>query len=292
MTKIILPILSSRNKANGKYRILADGNWLAAFSRFEQMLINGEAKICVPEAWDDISEASIALSKLGIKMQNLLEVRYGEDIEETRTSFWDLQKPHVQAELMQDLYATGIPLPEYVYADTYLLNVSKHGISDKRPCAKHFAQDLLTIRNCLRTIVHDKAQATYLQAYCADNIIIDRPIASKALMQALHEKILLLPFRLNDASYGLLDAKLDAWQGKIIACNPTNLPAHSAEIKYLQSCGAIILPMQSKTDFIGLLKLADKIVYPCQHDVWHMLPCELEALGLSHKLCSSWEEIL
>lgn len=271
--KLVLSILSARNKQTGQYRLLADSNMHSMLNRLLHM---GEKDCTIglpcAEQIEDLAPFAELLDKLGFCYE--LGFPYGSRILETRLSF--------ERKFLGRCFATsicGVRARHYM-ANTFITP----GIN--QPCDMFANADLFSMRFAERIYVYNEHMLCYMPGWARAKTIIDTNVCHKAYYEAigsepLHfltigEADLVVPINIGDPEYNL--EPLFDWQGRVLLLNPRRAPLS----KLADLHNKLELPLLSKPQFYWLLQNSRAIFYPSITEIFHVLGAELAYFGFKH----------
>lgn len=271
--KLVLSILSARNKQNGKYLLCKDGNMHSMLNR---LLFMAELNGCTiglphPSLIDDLDEWQQIISKLPCNISFKFGLPYGRTIDETRQHF----------QWTEPCFASSIPgtKAKHYFCNTFVLP------DIDQPCDAYVYLDLRSMQWAETIWVYSKEQ-TQLMPF-KHKLKIDTNVCHPLYYWAVDPILpfsdlrftkydLLVPFNLNDSSYdisGLLN-----WQGLLVILNPRQnvLP------NWLNEGANLLIKPLSKAHFYGLLTQMKSVYLPVKPGIFHILQSELAYFGFLH----------
>jgi len=272
--KLVLPILSARNKTNGKYQLLKDGNMHSMLNRLMFLKELNGCTLGLPslELIDDFAEFRAILAKLPYTIKLRLGLPYGRTITKTRAKFDGMFK--------DECFATSIPgvKAKHYMCNTFVLS----GID--QPCDAFAAKDLKSIAHAKHVYVYSEEQAELMPF--KQWLIIDTNVCHPDYYSAIGQDIpfplklsyneLIVPFYLGNKEYS--HELIYNWRGNIILLNPRKTPLPDDMISLTNIVSITDL---TKAQFYGLLA-AGKVVYlPTVPGIFHILQAELDYFEFS-----------
>lgn len=276
----LLPIVSARNYATGKYKLLADGNIQAMLNIFSGTLRNERCLLYVPANSEDYTAFKQVLADLfpATKLEKLV---YGENVQDTRARFTELN-PAIQ-------YANIGSIPGVAYGTYFATTSPQHGFT--QPCDAFNRQHMQSVVQSKQVLVHDIGQLELLRLQGFGNKT--RLVHSLAKLQkfymdywlnkpckepSLADGTLLCTFNHANPEYSNAADICTKWQlGPVATTNVRNGPVMPPY------CNELLLmpddPIEAKAYYYKLLEKATYVLAPGNKRVFHCLNAELEYLG-------------
>ena len=269
--KLVLSILSARNKQTGKYLLTKDGN---LHSMINRLLFMGQLHGCTiglpePDLIQDADEWLSIINELPCNIDLKFGFPYGTSIAKTRQDFsYD-----------GICFASSIPgtKAKHYMCNTFVLpDVSQ-------PCDEFTFKDLRSMAFAEHIYAYSREQIQLMPF--RNKVTIDRNVCHPLYYSAcgserpfelqLSASDLLVPFNLGDASYE--HNQLKHWPGTLLILNP-----RENDLGYWQNNALRIGPL-SKAKFYGLLHMAKACYLPISHKgIFHILEAELEFFNYSY----------
>ena len=289
--KLVLPIMSMRNKSNGRYRLLADGNMHMAINRYFTGLVSGEYALAVPlpSQLDDLYEFSLLLPEV-----QLVFMQYGHDITETRRYFWDLNSRQDWSQW--STCVLGIPfqhelqMPLFEQGYEFMLNVSQQtGLAQYAD--EWQAQHISTCADdaCTKVWCYDAGQLELLPAEVKAKTAISQEVCNMLYYDRITKQkakvpadLLVVPHRFSDSLYDWeqIEKFCMAWHGKVLfldpACQQANAEQLPGWLAGMRAEGKASIKTLSKKQYVGLLRARPTVLYLADSRVLHITRKELE----------------
>lgn len=259
VSKLIIPMYSTRSYTTGEYSILADGNCKLAINRCQDSDV-----LAVPDNAVDLAQAR----ELGVLPRRIVKLRYGLNALASRREFWHTNCNKID-KICHAMRVSAIVSDISGYKGSLTLinnfNVSFDIANPRRHVDEFKQRDLDAIVKADKTYMLNDGQRRSMRRYLSrhdfDSIVVDRRVVSydyyskvldkPASLNNVPQFDVFFPFRLSDPAYKFADTVKKYAKQTILVTDPND---SLESVDYDKSLNNVVKYKLSKVEYYHLLR--------------------------------------